>query len=134
MPGLPGLPPPAAGQEAELEHDRSPGSAFRKKILYGLLRSIGLDHSSSGGFCFDSRVCTPERAPPEATGALGAESRAVALPAFLPGCPCLSAVSVTASEMYKKQPCFVSQLPFGQNAFTVELVWQPFLGQEGSQV
>lgn len=32
------------------------------------------------------------------------------------------------------QPCFVSQLPFGQNAFPLEPVWQPLLEPQGSQV
>ena len=80
------------GQLAGLDH--TPASAFRKQIL--------LDWASPqlpSGFDFDPKVCVPERAAPEATGALGAESGAAyfSVWAFL-----LSAeISVTLSEMYK---------------------------------
>ena len=93
MPGPPGSICLQPGQLAGLDH--TPGSAFRKQTL--------LDWDSPqlpSGFDFDPRVCVPERAAPEATGALGAESGAACFSvwAFLLS----EEISVTLSEIYKR--------------------------------
>lgn len=122
------LPPPAAQQLAELECDYSLGSAFRKKILYGLFRSTGLARSSFEGFGFDSRAHMPERASLETSGGLDVESGTMTPPVFLSGLSHLSMISLTASEMYKTASLCI-KLPFGQNAFPLKPVWQHLLEQ-----